>query len=118
MCKKITGLFLLLMLFCATGVIAQNYLKVLDPQQTWYSYQGTIEEATMSVSPKGLFSQVSLYLTFSARGTSFSSESQLETVLNFSLPEGSFVTDLWLWIGDNISKGVLLDTWTASSIYE
>lgn len=118
MLKKFTGLFLLLMLFCATGVIAQNYLKVLDPQQTWYSYQGTIEEATMSVSPKGLFSQVSLYLTFSARGTSFSSESQLETVLNFSLPKGSFVTDLWLWIGDSISKGVLLDTWTASSIYE
>jgi len=118
MFKKATGLLLLAVLFCATGVMAQNNLRVADPQQTWYSYQGTIEEATISVSPKGLFSQVSMYLTFSARGTNFSSSSQLEIVLNYELPEGSFVTDLWLWIGDEISKGVILDTWTASSIYE
>ncbi len=117
MFKKATGL-LLWILFCANGAIAQNELKVLDPQQWWSSDQGTIEEATISVSPKGIFSQVSMYLTFSARGSYFSSPSQLEVELKFELPEQSFVTDLWLWIGDDISKGIILDTWTASTIYE
>ncbi len=113
-----TVLIFLLVMFCAAGVMAQNTLRVSDPQQTWYNYQGTIENAEISISPKGIYSQISMYLTFSARGSNFSSASQLETVLTFSLPENSFVTDLWLWIGDEISKGLLLDTWTASSIYE
>jgi len=118
MFKNFTGLFLLLFLFCATGVIAQNSLRVLDPQQSWYNYQGTIDEATISVSPKGLYSQISMYLTFSAPSTYFNSDTQIEAVLNFELPENSFITDSWLWIGDEISKGIILDTWTASSIYE
>ncbi len=118
MFKNFTGLFLLLLVFCATGVIAQNSLRVLDPQQSWYNYQGTIDEATISVSPKGLYSQVSMYLTFSAPSTYFNSNTQIEAVLYFELPENSFVTDSWLWIGDEISKGIILDTWTASSIYE
>ena len=117
MFRKFTGL-LLIVWFCANGVMAQNQLMVLDPQQWWSNTPGTIEEATISVSPKGLFSQVSMYLTFSARGSSFTNSSQLEVALNFELPEQSFVTDLWLWIGDEISKGHILDTWTASSIYE
>ena len=118
MFKKITGLFLLLTLFCVNGVMAQNNLIVLDPQIWWPTSQGTIEEATISVKPEGLFSQVSMYLTFSARGSNFNNSNQLEVALNFELPEQSFVTDLWLWIGDEISKGLILDTWTASSIYE
>jgi Ca-activated chloride channel family protein len=85
---------------------------------TWYSSQGTIEEAVFSVGQRGLYSQVSAYLTFSARGGNFLDASKLEIVMNFELPEGSFATDLWLWIGDKISKGIVLDIWSASSIYE
>ncbi|MCL4551892.1 MAG: T9SS type A sorting domain-containing protein [Bacteroidetes bacterium] len=109
---------LMLFFFISSAIFAQFNLEVSNPQALWYRYRGTIDEATISVGPKGVFSQVSTYLTFSAKGTSFPTSSQLEIVLRFDLPEGSFVTDLWLWIGDKISKGVILDTWTASSIYE
>lgn len=117
MLSKVTKC-LLPFLFCAANLLAQFNLTVTDPQMTWYSSKGTIEEAVFSVGQKGLYSQVSAYLTFSARGGNFQGGSQLEVVMNFELPEGSFVTDLWLWIGDKISKGIILDVWSASSIYE
>jgi hypothetical protein len=98
---------------------AQASLYVQDPQATWYSSKGTIEEAVFSVGSKGIYSQVSAYLTFSARGGNFLSGSMLETVMTFTLPEGGFVTDLWLWLDNGkISKGKILDVWSASSIYE
>ncbi|MCX6169418.1 MAG: VIT domain-containing protein [Ignavibacteriales bacterium] len=109
---------IILSFILAANLPAQYNLTVQDPQATWYQSKGTIEEAVFSVGPKGLYSQVSMYLTFSARGGNFLNGSQLETVMNFDLPEGSFVTDLWLWIGDKISKGIMLDVWSASSIYE
>ncbi len=115
--KKTVLLFLFLLI--SLKVSAQTYLNVQDPQATWYSSRGTIEEAVFSVGSKGIYSQVSAYLTFSARGGNFLSGSQLETVMSFTLPEGSFVTDLWLWLDNGkISKGKILDVWSASSIYE
>lgn len=117
MISKITKYFLPFLIY-ATNLLAQFNLTVTDPQMPWYSSKGTIEEAVFSVGQKGLYSQVSAYITFSARGGNFQAGSQLEVVMNFELPEGSFVTDLWLWIGDKISKGILLDVWSASSIYE
>lgn len=117
MISKITKC-LMPFLFFAANLFAQFNLTVTDPQMTWYSSKGTIEEAVFSVGQRGLYSQVSAYLTFSARGGNFQAGSQLEVVMNFELPEGSFVTDLWLWIGDKISKGIVLDVWSASSIYE
>ena len=108
-------------LFCFSLFLQMHAqtLTVQDPQATWYNSRGTIEEAIFSVGSKGLYSQISAYLTFSARGGTFLSGSQLETVMTFTLPEGSFVTDLWLWLPDGkISKGKIYDVWSASSIYE
>ncbi len=116
--KKCYLILAVLFLLITVKAYSQNSLEVLDPQQTWNRVRGTIEEATFSVSPQGLFSQVSMYLTFSARGASFYYNNPLEVVLKFELPQGSYVTDLWLWIGDKVSKGILLDVWKASSIYE
>jgi Ca-activated chloride channel family protein len=79
---------------------------------------GTIEEATLSVSPKGLFMEYGLYLTFSARGTNFNQNDSVEVVLDFELPQNAIVTDSWLWIGEDISKAIIMDRWSASSIYE
>lgn len=117
--KKI--LFLFLLIGVSTLFSQQNYLNVLNPQQQWQNYRGSIEEATVSIGPRGLYSQVSLYLTFSAKPyqAQFSTTSQLEVVLRFSLPKSSFVTDLWLWLDEQkISRGTILDVWTASQIYE
>lgn len=111
-----------LTILCLLLFVSQSYsqwsLTVLDPQQTWNTAPGNIEEAVFSIGQKGLYSQVSAYLTFSAKGSTFYSNNPLEVVYNFELPEGSIVSDLWLWIGDKISKGKVLDVWTASQIYE
>ncbi len=94
-------------------------LQILNPQKQWQKKQGTIESATFSVRPKGIYMECGLYLTFSTRGfESFFSDDTLEIVLKFSLPETAIVHDSWLWIGDEIARGKILDRWTASQIYE
>ncbi|MBP9212713.1 MAG: hypothetical protein KBF97_07900, partial [Bacteroidetes bacterium] len=73
----------------------------------------------LSVRPKGSFIQQDLYLTISAKGLSFTSADSVEIQMEFALPKEAVVTDLWLWMDDQtIMKGLLLDRWTASSIYE
>ncbi|MFM9950716.1 MAG: VIT domain-containing protein [Saprospiraceae bacterium] len=96
---------------------AQTELFALNPQQQWWHYDCSIEKATIRVSPHGLYSEVGIYLTFESPdviplGDSF------EIVMNFSLPEGAFMVDSWLWIGENIVRAEILDRWTASAIYE
>lgn len=96
----------------------QNSLRVGDPQK-WGTYQGTIEEAVVSVKPKGTYNEYGLYLTFSSRGTPLTTVNDtLEVVLKFQLPEKAIVHDSWLFMKDWISKGKILDKWTATQIYE
>lgn len=97
---------------------SQNSLQVFNPQQGWLTQQGTIEEAVVSVHPKGAYLEYGVYLTFSARGAGFTSVEQLEIEFFFDLPEGAIVTDSWLWVGDDIMRALIFDRWTASGIYE
>ena len=109
---------LFILFFLQNYSFAYNYLVVQDPRRSWYSYDGTIEEAVVSVHPSGVFMEIGLYLTFSARGTSFGSSDTLEIQFYFDLPEQAIVHDLWLWVGDDIMRAVIMDKWKASSIYE
>lgn len=118
MSSVIRRLTLLCLLLLASQTYSQWNLTVLDPQQQWNTAPGNIEDAVFSIGPKGIYSQVSAYLTFSAKGSTFFTNNPLEVVYNFELPEGCIVSDLWLWIGDKISKGKVMDVWTASQIYE
>ncbi len=97
---------------------ATDYLNVLDPQNPWRARQGTIEEALISIRPTGLFIEYGVYLTFSAQGTDFRSNDLLEIEMMFDLPDEAVVTDLWLWVGDEIMRAQMYDQWTASNIYE
>lgn len=106
-------------LICAVNLFGQFDLRVGDPRNSWYTSQGTIEEASMTVRPKGLYMEYGLYLTFSSRGSDWTSSlDTLEVSLRFSLPDNAIVTDSWLWIGKDIIKAKLMDKWTASTIYE
>jgi hypothetical protein len=106
-------------IFFFSTVNGHNQLRVGDPRNSWQTYQGTIEEASLTVSPKGLFMEYGLYLTFSSRGTEWTNQKDtLEVTLNFDLPENAMITDSWLWFGKDTIKAVILDRWTASSIYE
>ncbi|MFO7616825.1 MAG: VIT domain-containing protein, partial [Bacteroidales bacterium] len=100
------------------SVQAQNTLWINNPQYTWYWQQGVITEATLTVRPAGLYLQYGLYLTYSASQTNFNAEDKLEVVQDFDLPAGAIVLDSWLWVGDDIVQGRLIDRWSASDIYE
>ena len=105
-------------MLASTPVQAQIRLQVLDPQQPWRHFPGTIEEAVISMRPKGIYMEVGMYLTFSARGSNFSSFDTLEVELLFTLPEEAVITDSWLWVEDVIIRAEIRDAWTAREIYE
>ncbi len=115
---RLLSLFLLAL--AVQPAIAQDYLRVLDPNRNGIRDPGTIEEAVLSVRPKGLFMEYGLYLTFSAQGSRYASDStrQLEVEYFFTLPEEAVVTDSWLWVEDEIIRADILDKWSASTIYE
>ena len=97
---------------------AATYLNVANPRNPGLIRQGTIEEATFSVRPKGIYTEVGVYMTFSARGAQFFNGEQLEVYFNFTLPEGAAITDSWLWVGEDIIKAILIERQTATDIYE
>lgn len=117
MFRKITLLTTLFILFVSNFASAYNYLRVRDPRG-WHSAQGTIEEAVISVRPKGVYMEIGLYLTFSAKDWYYDSTDSLEVEFYFDLPENSVVHDSWLWIGEDIIRGKIMDKWTAAAIYE
>lgn len=111
--------YVITLLLCSSHLFGYNSLTVGDPRASWYTYQGTIEEATLAVRPKGIFIEYGLYLTFSSRGTVWNNVNDtVEVVLQFDLPENAIIRDSWLWIGNDIIKAKILDKWTASLIYE
>ena len=118
MLKK-TTLLIIFFLFIVFNQIssAYGYLNVRDPRG-WHSMKGTIENATVSVKPKGVYMEIGLYLTFSARDWYYDNTDSLEVQFYFDLPEKSVVHDSWLWVGEDIIRGEIMDQWTASAIYE
>ncbi|MEW5797392.1 MAG: VIT domain-containing protein [Bacteroidota bacterium] len=113
--------FISLLVFSFAQVLFSqwNYLQIQHPQQTWRYGQGTIDQAVISIKPKGNYQQYDLYLTLSAKDLGFTSSDSVEVQMDFSLPKEAIVNDLWLWIDDvTIMRGIILDRWTASNIYE
>jgi hypothetical protein len=68
--KRVFTTLLTIILISYSSIFAQESLKVLDPQSWWSDDWGTIEEATLSIRPHGIYMEYGLYLTFSARDTS------------------------------------------------
>jgi Ca-activated chloride channel family protein len=114
-----TTLLFTILFFSITSVFGNFSLRVGDPRNSWETYQGTIENASLTVAPKGLFMEYGLILEFSSKGTKWTNvKDTLEVTLNFDLPENAMITDSWLWFDEDTIKAVILDRWTASSIYE
>ena len=112
-------LLLSVVLFLSLNAVAHYNLRVGDPRNSWHTEQGTIEEANLTITPKGLYMEYGLYLTFSSNGTQWTNvKDTLEVTMDFSLPENAMITDSWLWFGEDTIKAVIIDRWTASSIYE
>ncbi len=96
------------------------YLNVADPRGNWrIGGQGSIEEATLVVKPRGIYTENDLFFTFSSRGSNATSvKDTLEITFSFALPPDAHVTDSWLWVGDSIVQAKIFDRATASNTYE
>ena len=116
--SKIAICCLIIFMLISNVSLSYDDLRVGDPRQSWSTYRGTIEQAIISIRPQGIYMEIGLYLTFSARGSYFGANDSLEITLNFDLPEEAIVHDSWLWVGDDIVRAQIMDKWTASSIYE
>jgi Secretion system C-terminal sorting domain/Vault protein inter-alpha-trypsin domain len=100
-------------------IYGQNSLNVQDPQKTFRYGQARIESASFDVIPRGLYAEVSLNMTYSAQGTSYTAVADtLEIQHYFTLPANALITDSWLWVEKQIVYAKLIDRWTASAIYE
>ncbi len=96
-----------------------NQLTVGDPRNSWWTNQGTIDEASLTVKPKGLFMEYGLSLTFSSKGSNWTKATDtVEVALKFELPENAIISDSWLWIEDEIVRAKILDRWSATATYE
>jgi hypothetical protein len=115
--KRLTVL-VLLSIFPLLALAQTTFLRVQHPQQTSRYGTGTINDATIVLHPRGTYLQCDLYLLFSAKGLGFTAAESVEVQFDFSLPAGAVVTDLWLWVDNQIMRGLILDRWTASNIYE
>ena len=115
---KRTLLFLTPFLLFAFFANATTSLRVQNPHQTWVNYQGNIDTAVLSIKPKGAYFECGLYLTFSAKPYNTSNSDTFEVQMPFDLPEGSFVHDSWLWVGDQIVQAKIGDRGRAQVIYE
>jgi Ca-activated chloride channel family protein len=62
--------------------------------------------------------QCDVYMTFSPEGVFSSAADSVEVQFNFNIHSTASMTDMWLWVEEDIMKALILDRWTASSIYE
>ncbi|MEO6169119.1 MAG: T9SS type A sorting domain-containing protein [Chitinophagales bacterium] len=109
----------LLITLITSQLFAQEYLRIGDVQNSWSTYDGSIENAKMLVTPKGLYAECQVYLDFSVKCTPFTNPSDsLEVQMGFRLPVDAEVIDLWLWINGVPVRAEVYDRWTASQIYE
>ncbi|MFC2136886.1 T9SS type A sorting domain-containing protein [Bacteroidota bacterium] len=101
------------------NVHAYSYISVSDPHSTdWNSDQGSIDDITFIVTPKGIYMECLLELTLSPNETEYSSSDTVEITFDFSLPPGSMITEAKLLIEDSMVNARLMERWAATQIYE
>ncbi len=106
-------------IFCLNPGKAQFAgFRVTDPKAPGLGYPPMMHKATITARPLGVYTEIGLYLTFSANRILFQEGKDLEGVLKFQLPPGSIVNDSWLWVDTTIIRAKVLERGTATAIYE
>ncbi|MFK7982124.1 MAG: VIT domain-containing protein [Saprospiraceae bacterium] len=95
---------------------------------SWRSGQSTIEAAQFTIHPRGVYMEIGMYLTLSAREAKSvwpndtihfeQAQEDLEATLQFNLPTGAMITDSWLWINEDIIQADIEERWHATRVYE
>ncbi len=76
-----------------------------------------IKNALLVAEPHGAYVEQALYLEYTDN-YAFPGSNSVEIIHRFEMPEGAVINDLWLWIGDQVMQGLILDVWKARSIYD
>lgn len=113
----------LLLLFTVIGITrlqAATDLIIVNTKLQSHRYRGTIDTAVFSIKPKGAYMECGLYLTFSGRQPSvqLNPADSFEVQMPFDLPAGAFITDSWLWVGNQIMQATIMERDRANGIYE
>ncbi len=120
--KKLFTLFQMALLCLVVTVNAQNSLTVINPDAGFWAneYSADINAADFIIKPQGAYTEVGMVLTISSSEVEHWGDFWLEAILNFTLPEGSIVTDSWLWMLDDstIVKADILEYYEALANYE
>ncbi len=95
---------------------ARAQLTVEDPTQ-YGTKPGYIDSTLDIVEPHGAYVEQSLYVWYSDHDQ-YPGNGKLEIVHRFTLPQGSVVNNMWLWIGDTLVQAKMFSTWTARHIYD
>jgi hypothetical protein len=114
--KTIRKIFLVVVAAIMTSALQAQSLTINMPNQ-WYTANCDIDEAIVSVKPRGIYIEYGLYLTFSPTYNYYVQDT-FEIVMNFNLPEGSFVHDSWLWVDNQIVQAEMIERGIATTIYE
>lgn len=110
---------LFITLLASTIAYSQNTLTVSDPRNWGGQQQGTIEQAVLEIRPAGAYLEFSMEFSLSSAGTYYNSVTDtVEAVLDFELPVGAIIHDSWLWVGQDIVQGLLIERNLATNTYE
>lgn len=111
------------LLFISTHLSGQfdtySYLYAFNPL-TFEGQQANFQNANFTVTPRGAYAEIGLYLTLSPGDyeSNFTPSELLEFEMYFSLPPDAIVVDSWLWIEDDIIQADIYDRWRGREIYE
>jgi hypothetical protein len=114
--RSLLSAAILLFLLTSQNIFATNDLVARVPGN-YYQAPAFIQNITLVTEPHGGYVEQSMYLEYTDHGA-FPGSQTVEIIHRFELPEGSVINDLWLWMGNNVMRAIMLDTWKARSIYD
>jgi hypothetical protein len=94
------------------SVYEANYPGVKD-------YNVRVDEANLTVIPRGAHIEMNLELTVSYDFKSwfFKNYNELEFLWEFSLPDHASIIDFWIELDDTLRRATMLDRWTAELLF-
>ena len=112
-------LILLFALLPSLAIAQYEYLGIANPDRTWNYYPVNVNETVYEVHPKGNFTEIELFISFSAADSNnFSQNELIELFSFFELDDQITISDLWLWFEDQLLVAHIVDRWTANRVYE
>jgi hypothetical protein len=114
--KSLPLFIIVISLIVSQSIFATNDLVARVPGN-YNQAPAYIQNVTLVSEPHGAYVEQSMYLEY-ADHNAFPGSQTVEIIHRFELPEGSVVNDLWLWMGNNVMRAIMLDTWKARSIYD